>query len=236
MSPPIRLLIHGASGRMGRALLRLVAADARFDVVAAVSRGGNGAHDLAADRLGQAAPFDVAIDFSLPAGFDAILALCVRRGAALVSGTTGLTTTQAVALTDAAAIVPVLHAANFSLGIAVLTELVRRTAAALPQWDCDLLDAHHTLKLDAPSGTALHLGAAIAAGRGNPPHYASVRAGDIVGEHSVQFTGIGERIELIHRATDRDIFARGALAAAARLHGRAPGQYTLAGLLLDADR
>ena len=123
-----------------------------------------------------------------------------------------------------------LWAANFSLGVAVLSELVERAAAALGGWDCDIVESHHVHKKDAPSGTALALGGSAERG-GAQPRYASLRAGDIVGEHLVQFTTLGERIELVHRATNRDIFARGALHAAARLSGRAPGQYQLRDLL-----
>jgi 4-hydroxy-tetrahydrodipicolinate reductase len=123
-----------------------------------------------------------------------------------------------------------LWASNFSLGVAVLHELVERASRALPEWDCDIVEAHHARKLDAPSGTALTLGAAAEQG-GARPRYASLRAGDIVGEHTVQFATLGERIELVHRATSRDIFARGALHAAARLAGRAPGHYRLRDLL-----
>jgi 4-hydroxy-tetrahydrodipicolinate reductase len=101
---------------------------------------------------------------------------------------------------------------------------VETAAARLPGWDCDIVESHHVHKKDAPSGTALTLGAAAEAS-GATPHYASLRAGDIVGEHLVQFTGQGERIELIHRATDRDIFARGAVHAAAWLQGRPAGRY-----------
>jgi 4-hydroxy-tetrahydrodipicolinate reductase len=176
--------------------------------------------------------FDVAVDFSLPPGLAPILTLCQQRSAALVSGTTGLESEHMTALEAAAARIPLLWAANFSLGVAVLSDLVRRAAQALPQWDCDLVEAHHTRKLDAPSGTALALGEAIAQGRGAEPHYASLRAGDIVGEHMVQFCGLGERLELIHRATNRDVFARGALECAARLHGKPPTRYSIADLLL----
>ncbi|WP_240099193.1 4-hydroxy-tetrahydrodipicolinate reductase [Thermomonas flagellata] len=227
-TPPIRLLIHGASGRMGRALLRLAAPDPRFTVVAAVARRPP-ADDPAvpwclAAALEAVPAFDVAVDFSLPDGFDAVLALCQARGAALVSGTTGLAAAQQARLQQAAARIPLVWASNFSRGVALLEELVERAARALPGWDCDIVEAHHAHKRDAPSGTALTLGAA-AAGGGADPRYASLRAGDIVGEHLVQFTGPGERIELVHRAADRDIFARGALEAAARLPARPPGRY-----------
>ena len=104
-------------------------------------------------------------------------------------------------------------------------------ASTLPAWwDCDIVEAHHASKVDAPSGTALALGAAAGQG-GAQPRYASLRAGDIVGEHLVQMTGAGERLELVHRATNRDVFARGALHAASRLAGRSPGRFRLADLL-----
>ena len=112
----------------------------------------------------------------------------------------------------------------------MLNDLVERAARALPGWDCDIVESHHTRKLDAPSGTALTLGDAAGQG-GATPHYASIRAGDIVGEHLVQFTSAGERIELVHRASNRDIFARGALHVAVRLKGRAAGRYRVADLL-----
>jgi 4-hydroxy-tetrahydrodipicolinate reductase len=223
---------------MGQALLRLAAADPRLMVAAAVSRSGVAPADTRSDarwlptaRLAEAPDFDVAIDFSLPEAFDTVLAACTARGAALVSGTTGLSASQQAALDDAAQRVPLVWAANFSLGIAVLGELVRQAAQALPGWDADIVEAHHVHKKDAPSGTALALGRAVAAGRGSEPHYASLRAGDIVGEHTVQFSGPGERLELVHRATDRDVFARGALEVAARLRGRPPGRHALAELL-----
>ena len=232
---PIRLLIHGASGRMGRALLRLAADDVRFEIAGAVTRTGGsveGVRALTQERMASAIPFDVLVDFSLPDAFDAALEICLQRGIALVSGTTGLADAQRTALDVARKSIPVVWAANFSMGVAVLNDLVRRAAAALPGWDCDIVETHHADKRDAPSGTALSLGEAIASARGETPRYASLRAGDIVGEHVVQFTGVGERLELIHRATNRDIFARGALEAAARIVGRGPGRYELGELLL----
>ena len=114
--------------------------------------------------------------------------------------------------------------------MAVLSRLVEQAVPALAGWDCDIVESHHARKIDAPSGTALALGA-VASAAGAEPRYASVRAGDIVGEHLVQFTGMGERLELAHRATNRDVFARGALHAARRLQGRPPGRYGLRDLL-----
>ena len=236
MSEPIRLLIHGASGRMGEALLRLCAEQGGCQVVAAVTRKSpaqrviDGVPFFAAKELSGTPAFDVAIDFSLPEGFDPVLDLCVARRAALVSGTTGLSDAQRAALTEAAKTIPLVWASNFSLGVAVLTELVERAAAALPGWDCDVVEAHHSQKKDAPSGTALTLGEAAIA-NGAKVNYASLRAGDIVGEHTVQFTGLGERLELVHRAGNRDIFARGALHAASRIAGKPAAAYRVRDLL-----
>ncbi|MEO8366916.1 MAG: 4-hydroxy-tetrahydrodipicolinate reductase [Pseudoxanthomonas sp.] len=236
MTAAIRLLIHGASGRMGQALIRLCPEQAVCQVVAAVTRRSpaqrviDGTPFFAASELSGVPAFDVAIDFSLPEAFDPLLALCVARGAALVSGTTGLSDQQRGALDSAAGRIPVLWASNFSLGVAVLSELVERAAAALKGWDVDIVESHHSQKKDAPSGTALTLGAA-ATSAGASVSYASLRAGDIVGEHTVQFTGPGERLELVHRAGNRDIFAHGALHAACRLAGKPAGTYQIRDLL-----
>jgi 4-hydroxy-tetrahydrodipicolinate reductase len=216
---------------MGSALLRL-APDMGLAVVAPVSRRGlaDGFVAIAPERMGSAPDFDVAVDFSLPEAFDAVLALCLDRRVPLVSGTTGLDTAQKEALAAAATSIPVVWAANFSLGVAVLSDLVERAARMLADWDCDIVESHHVHKKDAPSGTALALGHRAHAG-GASARYASLRAGDIVGEHTVQFAAAGERIELIHRATNRDIFARGALHVARQVIGRPPGAYAVADLL-----
>lgn len=235
--PPTRLLIHGASGRMGETLLRLCrdAAVPGGVVVAAVSRRVaqrvvDGVPRFTVGELAGVPPFDVAVDFSLPAGLAPLLALCEARGAGLVSGTTGLDDAQRQSIDALSRKVPVIWAANFSIGVAVLADLVARAAPALRGWDCDIVEQHHVHKRDAPSGTALSLGAAAESG-GATVRHASLRAGDIVGEHTVQFATAGERIELIHRATSRDVFGRGALVAATRLHGRPPGLYALRDLL-----
>lgn len=228
-----RIVIHGASGRMGQAIQRLAREDANIELVALVTRSDPKSRVLdqvpcySAKEIDALPDFDVMIDFSLPEGFDAALASCLKKGRAFVSGTTGLSPAQRTSLAAASAEIPVLWASNFSLGVAVLESLVARAAGALKGWDCDIVEAHHTAKKDAPSGTALTLGEA-AASAGAEVHYTSLRAGDIVGEHTVQFTGLGERIELVHRATHRDIFARGAVHAARWLSGRTPGQYKIA--------
>jgi len=240
---------------MGQAILR--AAHERNDarIVAALVRsdsellGRSTDGDLVfAQTLDAAAAPDLLIDFSAAAAFDAALALALSRRIALVSGTTGLSPRQQLAMRDASKTIPVLWSANFSLGVAVLTQLVREAARALPDWDCEIAEVHHRHKKDAPSGTALALGREIAdarevdfdkvaelarsgaqaARRTSAIGFASMRAGDIVGEHTVMFAGDGERIELAHRATDRAIFARGALAAALWLRARAPGLYSMA--------
>lgn len=232
----VRLLIHGANGRMGRALLRLCAEQGDCQVVAAVSRSRpsqrvlEGVPQFAATELDAVPDFDVAVDFSLPQGFDGVLGLCRQRGRALVSGTTGLSDAQRQAMQAAANDIALLWASNFSLGVAVLHLLVEQAAGMLPGWDCDIVESHHSGKRDAPSGTALTLGAAAEAA-GAQPRYASLRAGDIIGEHLVQFAGPGERVELLHRAGNRDVFALGALHAARWLASREPGAYRMRDLL-----
>ena len=228
----IRLLIHGASGRMGQALVRLASQDAKITIAAGVmlrSETVNRQHpfpSVMADVLLDAPPFDVAISFALPQGIPPLIALCQSRRVPLVCGTTGLDAACQGLFRQAALEIPVMWASNFSIGVAVVTECVRRVRQALAGWDCHIVETHHTQKKDAPSGTALSLAqAATTAGQG--PQIVSVRAGDIVGEHLVQFTGAGERIEIIHRATDRDIFARGALYVAKQLIHRDPGYYQI---------
>lgn len=224
MSAPVRLLINGASGRMGQALLRLADSNPLLRIVVCTGRA-----DFAA--LGQVAEFDVAIDFSSPDGFDAVLALCIERKKALISGTTGLSNQQFDALKTAGELIPVLWASNFSLGVAVLSQLVAQAGQWLKHWNLDIIESHHVHKVDAPSGTALSLGQVAQSASGLTPNYHSLRCGDVVGEHTVQFTGAGERIELIHRATNRDIFAQGALFAAEKINAKPNGCYQFADLL-----
>lgn len=238
MPDPIRLAIAGAQGRIGRALQTLLRDDTRFKLVARIN---------ASSDWQDAPRLDVVIDFSTPEGLAAALDHCESHGIALVSGTTGLDESLRGRLDAVAKKIALLHVANFSLGIAVLTRALRDAAKALPDWDLEILEAHHSRKVDAPSGTALSLGRAAAEARGqdfdevavrardgqtgprpkNAIGFASLRAGDIVGEHTAMLVGAGERLELSHRATDRTIFARGALRAAAWLASKPPGAYTL---------
>jgi 4-hydroxy-tetrahydrodipicolinate reductase len=231
---------------MGRALQALLCDDVRFELAAKVARS---------EDWRDASALDVVVDFSTPPGFDAALAHCRQHKTALVSGTTGLSAAQRAAAADAARVIPVVYAANFSLGIAVLTHVLREAAAALPDWDLEILEAHHARKTDAPSGTALALGRAAAAARGQDFDavallsregqvgarrsgtigFAAIRAGDVVGEHTALLAAAGERLELSHRATDRAIFARGALAAATWISGKRAGLYSLDDVLMHRD-
>ena len=257
---PIRLVVNGASGRVGQLLIALLQGDERFTVVGALAPAGavglgkpidvDHPLQLSSDWSALDA-FDVVIDFSSPAGLAQALDACQVRAAALVSGTTGLDASLLTRLKSASKNSAVLHAGNFSLGVAVLTGLLSQAAAALPDWDLEIIDAHHGRKQDAPSGTALQLGHAAARARdvalGSPAMrahqdgprkagsigFAAVRGGDIVGEHTALLAGQGERIELVHRATDRAIFARGAIQAARWLHGKPPGAYALDQMLAE---
>jgi 4-hydroxy-tetrahydrodipicolinate reductase len=267
MPEPIRLAINGASGRMGRALLALTREDRRFELVCAMVSAGSeyeGAPvfselptSLRYSHSWEAAPaIDVVVDFSGPEGLSGALAHCTARGIALVTGTTGIDASLEAKLREATKHTPILHAANFSLGVAVLTRLLREAAAALPDWDLEIVEAHHGRKEDAPSGTALALGHAAADARGTTlakdgvyvregrpgPRrsgsigFAVMRGGDVVGEHTALLLGHGERVELSHRATDRSIFARGALEAAAWLAGHKPGTYSIDDMLQERGR
>ena len=238
MSTPVRLAITGANGRMGRALQSLLKDDPRFTLAACVNSSEEWSH---------VPELDIVIDFSTPAGFEAALAHCRAHKVAFVCGTTGLDAAQRGKLREAARDIPVLHAANFSLGIAVLTKLLRDAARALPEWDLEIIEAHHARKVDAPSGTALALGRAAADARSQDfdqvakfarqGHtgvrekgaigFASIRAGEIVGEHTAMLATQDERIELSHRAYDNTIFARGALETAAWLAGKPAGAYLI---------
>ncbi len=260
----VPVAVFGASGRMGRSLLTLVATHPALELAGAlvsptsaalgqdagtyVGLGACGVV-LEADPALALARARVAIDFSLPGATEAHIGACVAAGAGLVLGTTGFEASAERALAAAARHVPVLAAANMSLGVQVLLALVREAAARLPaDYDIEIFEAHHRHKRDTPSGTALALGHAAAAGRGvaheatatydralrgGPREpgsigYAVVRAGDTIGEHSVWLAGLGERLTLSHSATDRATFARGALEAARFLAGRPAGRYQFA--------
>ncbi|MCU0756722.1 MAG: 4-hydroxy-tetrahydrodipicolinate reductase [Xanthomonadales bacterium] len=223
---------------MGRELIALLQDDARFRLSAALVRPEAKAFGQrvpgTALHYGSELPMDTAvvIDFSLPPALPALCESLAERGIPLVSGTTGLDTEAEQALDRLAERVPVLWAPNFSLGILVLTRLARDAARWLAAHDVGIIDIHHQAKLDAPSGTALRLGAAIAEVRGRAPDYACLRVGGVVGDHAVVLAGPDETLELRHHAQDRRLFARGALVATHwLLGGRAPGRYRLEDVL-----
>jgi 4-hydroxy-tetrahydrodipicolinate reductase len=262
----IRAAVIGVSGRMGRALVRAAWETSGLSVAAAVasptsSALGKDAGELAgitsigvlvtSDLPAALSQADVAIDFSNAHATQSNLAACRSARKPLLVGTTGFSPDLTAAFEAAAKEIPLLVAPNTSLGVTLLIELVREAARALPKsFDVEIVEAHHRMKRDAPSGTALALGKAAAEGRNQPfdglPEtvrkdgaarrdgeigFAVVRAGDIVGEHAVLFAGIGESLTLSHRATDRAIFARGALQAAAWLASRPAGRYFMRDLV-----
>ena len=236
----MKILLSGASGRVGREIQRLVESSDRLRI----SGTASSEHFFRdADRG------DVLIDFSRPELSARSLAFASAHGVPLVLGTTGIEPALQADIDVASASIPICQAANFSLGVNVLLDLVDRAAAALPDsFEAEISELHHRWKVDAPSGTALALGRAVAQARGSDPDavagvrgagvrekggigYQVARGGDVVGEHVVTFFGEGERVELAHRCSDRAVFARGALHAARRLFGREPGRYSFRDLL-----
>jgi 4-hydroxy-tetrahydrodipicolinate reductase len=225
-TPPIRLLINGARGRMGARIEALARQDARFSVIAAVDRD-----DVDRALALEPGSIDAIIDFSSNEGAASAATLATRHGAALLVGTTGLSDASRDAVQAAARAVPAMIAPNTSLGVAVLGHLIAEAARLLgPEFNIDLIESHHAMKRDAPSGTALRLAQALkdrASIELGEHQIHCIRAGDIIGEHALQFAGPGERITISHSATSRDLFARGALRAAAWLAGQPPGLHTI---------
>ena len=230
---PIRISLVAPNGRMGKAIAAAVQVNSEF-----VIDNDTG---------------DVLVDFSAPDALPASLDRALGASIPILVGTTGLDESADNRIADAGRQIPVLRAANTSIGVAVLADLVTRAAAVLgPDWDIEIVEAHHRGKADAPSGTALALGEAAARGRGEPLRaergrdgtglkrevgaigFASVRGGTVAGEHDVIFAGPEERLILSHRAESRMIFANGALAAARFLIGKPPGLYTMRDVV-DAD-
>ncbi|HYC94914.1 MAG TPA: 4-hydroxy-tetrahydrodipicolinate reductase [Sphingomicrobium sp.] len=224
---PVRIALFAPGGRMGRAIEAAISEDAGFAL--------DNDHG------------DVLVDFSAPDALRASLDRAVSAGIPLLIGTTGLIDEHDALIADAAEIIPILRAPNTSLGVALLADLTERAARILgpEQWDIEIVEAHHNKKADAPSGTALHLGAAADRGRGGGSAversrdgtglarkqgaigYAAIRGGTVAGDHDVMFLGPNERLILSHRAENRAIFARGALAAARFLKGKPAGLYSM---------
>ena len=262
-----RIAIHGAAGRMGRAVIQAALAAPGMNLVAAIDRKDN--PELGEDVgsvVGQAdigvavgyvidptaEPFEVLIDFTQPEATLAALELCRANKKAMVIGTTGFSPKQREAIAAAAKDIPICMAANFSIGVNVVLSLLGDAARLMRDgYDVEIVEAHHRHKADAPSGTALAMAEEVckAIGRNlkecavygregqvgarkeQTVGFATIRGGDVVGDHTVMFLGEGERVEISHKATSRLNFAQGALRAAVWLAGREPGMYTMQDVL-----
>ncbi|MEE3330124.1 MAG: 4-hydroxy-tetrahydrodipicolinate reductase [Myxococcota bacterium] len=249
--------VVGAVGRMGERVRAAIEAEPRLRIGGAIEAPGHpsngepigGGVSVSEDPRSSLAGCAVAIDFSTPAATLRVLREAAAMGVAYVCGTTGFSDEQTAQISDFAKQIPIVHAPNFSLAVNVLAWLTREAARRLgPGYDAEIFELHHSAKRDAPSGTALHLGHAVASGRekklsehavleragdtGARPDDAigiqALRGGDIAGEHTVMYIGQGERLELAHRASTRDHFAKGAVRAAVWLIGRPPGLYPIA--------
>ncbi len=263
----MRLVVVGAAGRMGATIVRLVAETEGLVLSGALERDGSpvlgqdpgtlagcAAAGLAItdDALPLVVEADGIIDFSTPATSVALAALAAQARIVHVIGTTGFSAADLARLEAAARHATIVRSGNMSLGVNLVAALAKKAAAALGEgFDIEIVEMHHRMKVDAPSGTALLLGEAAAAGRGvsldarsvrgrdgitgareaGAIGFAALRGGTVVGDHSVIFAGEGERVELTHKADDRAIFARGALKAALWARGRKPGLFSMADVL-----
>jgi 4-hydroxy-tetrahydrodipicolinate reductase len=263
----MRLVVVGAAGRMGRMLVQAIAATDGCRLAGALERpesmalgqdagllAGTGKSGviISDDPLPIFAQADGVLDFSAPEASVANAELAAQARIVHVVGTTGLSEADFTKLEAAARHARIVQSGNMSLGVNLLASLVRKAAATLAEdFDIEILEMHHRMKVDAPSGTALLLGEAAAQGRAvalkersvrvRDGHtgartsgdigFASLRGGTVVGDHSVMFAGPGERIELVHRAEDRSLFARGAVRAALWAMDKKPGYYTMADVL-----
>ena len=263
----MRLIVAGADGRMGRAVIQAIAAGKGLALAGAIDAAGTAAIGQDAGELAGLGKNGIAvidkieplldaadglIDFTVPKATVGFAELLARKGLVHVIGTTGLTAADETAIAGAAKRAVVVKSGNMSLGVNLLAALVERVARALDdEFDIEIVEMHHSRKVDAPSGTALMLGRAAAAGRNidlaqasvmsREGHtgarragaigFAALRGGTVVGDHSVIFAGPSERVELTHKAEDRMIFARGALKAALWARGRPAGLYSMADVL-----
>jgi len=262
----LRVIVAGASGRMGRMLVRAVSETEGMELAGATERVGSplvgtDAGTLAGvgalgvqvcDDLECCAEADVLIDFTVPAATLANAEFVARKGLAMVIGTTGFEPQELERLRQLLAGAPVVMAANYSVGVNLALNLIRQAASVLgDDYDAEIFEAHHRHKVDAPSGTALAMGTALAAGRNvnlddvavrtrdgitgerkpGSIGFAVVRGGNIVGEHKAMFIADEERIEINHIASDRMVFAKGAVRAARWLKDRQPGWYDMRDVL-----
>jgi 4-hydroxy-tetrahydrodipicolinate reductase len=254
----LKVAVHGAAGRMGRALVQMIHDAADLELEGAIDSPhhpmlGHDAGELAgvgangwpiSSHLDAIASADVVVDFSLPVAFDALLDAALRYSRPLVLATTGLSAENQRRIDEAAKSLPIVAAPNYSTGVAVLYHLAEQASALLADFDLEVVEMHHRRKIDAPSGTAIGLAEAAARGRkldlkehavyGREGHpgartndeigIMTLRGGDVIGEHTLYLAGEGERLELTHRAGNRELFARGALRAARWLAGQRPGR------------
>ena len=263
----LRIIIAGAGGRMGQANIRAVAAHADLELVGALDRPGSAVIGRDAGALAGIEPLGVAvsdnaaalveqadaiIDFSAPAASVALAKLAAAHGRVHIIGTTGCLEAEDAAIAEAGKNgARIVKSGNFSPGMVALAVLVEKAAAALADYDVEILEMHHNLKVDAPSGTALMLGEAAARGRdialkdhsvrvrdghtgprqAGTIGFATLRGGNVIGDHMVILAGPSERIELNHRAQDRTIYANGAVKAALWAHRQQPGLYSMADVL-----
>ncbi len=256
----MKLALHGATGRMGRAIARLATEAGDIQIVGAVSHPEDENQGRDVGELAGVGPLgvfvgpdldsallgaDVLIDFSLAPAFPAVVKAARQAKVPLVAGTTGLTPEMMALVNEAGSEIPVLWARNMSFGIQVLAVLVKDAVAQLGKdFDAEIVEVHHRRKVDSPSGTAKRLMDAVAEGRSDAKALYErhgqvgartdaevgvfgLRGGDVIGDHTVHLMGPGERIELTHRATSRDVFAHGALRAARWLATQAPGNYSI---------
>ena len=244
MTTPLRVLINGSKGRMGQTLIACAKSDPALELAGEV--------DIGDDFAGAVPNCDAVIDFSSPNVLELVLARCVEFKKICVVGTTGHTDAQLATINHAAAQIPVVFAPNYSVGVNTLFWLTRKAAEILgPSFDLEVVEMHHRLKKDSPSGTAKKLAEILAEVRAlsyntNARHgregivgertdaeigVHAIRGGDVVGDHTVIYAAQGERVELAHKASSRETFARGALRAAQWAHGKAAGLYDMQDVL-----
>ncbi len=252
----MKVVVVGCAGRMGSEVCRFIAAQADMELVGGIEAKGHpsvdarlGTGTVGSDLSAVIASADAIVDFSAAEATVAGCRLAALAGKGFISGVTGLSATQRNALQDCGKQIPVVYAPNFSVGVSVLCTLLAEAANRLgPDYDVEVIETHHRLKKDAPSGTAARLvdilnastgRASVVHGRqgavGEKPKYeigvSSIRTGSVVGEHTVVFGGTGERLELTHKAESRAAFATGVVAAVRFLRGRAPGFYSIENVL-----
>ena len=220
----VRVLLIGAAGRMGKTVLDMAQNDREIEIVAQC--------DLGEPIEPAMKNCDVAIDFSQADSIDEVCRAASQHGKSLVIGTTGHSQQQRKTIEEAAHSIPIVLASNFSVGVNLLFWLTQKAAQLLgAEFNSEIVETHHTMKKDAPSGTAKTLVEILKAARNSEIPVQSIREGDVIGEHSIIFTGPGERLELTHRAANRGIFALGALRAAKWIMNKPPGLYSMQDVL-----